>query len=234
MANPVTPINLTETLSTFLGKAVSDGTQADVVQTAKVDAPGLAAPATLIKNNPGELWANLQDDMFLLVYQALHLQHKVWSAADTVARDALGSDNGLAVDDLCYVVSAASMYRCTAVTGPATSTWALVFGPPAETTVSFLDNIVHDEQVMDLTTDEYVIVDVLWRRNVASEASSARVRLVEGAGSVGVSIDLVSSPSPVSTSILSVSVVGTAVNLRFTGSGAGDTIDLTYRKDWVT
>ena len=47
-----------------------------------------------------------------------------WRPATNVERDAIGSNEGLQVGDVCVVLADAGEYRCTAVTGPNSSTWA--------------------------------------------------------------------------------------------------------------
>lgn len=117
-----TPINIdAETLAQFLAKAVSDGTWNDVVEVLKID--DVPSAATDIREDGGQLWSNLQDDMFKLVYAALHKAGKVWRAADLAALQAIGSDSDLTANDLGIATDTGLLYRCTGVTGASTSTW---------------------------------------------------------------------------------------------------------------
>jgi hypothetical protein len=61
-------LDLTIPLSTFLSTAVSDGTWNDIVGTLKSDEPGEEAAASQIYRYGGQLWSNIEDDMFLACY----------------------------------------------------------------------------------------------------------------------------------------------------------------------
>lgn len=69
MANATNQVDYAaEDLATFLAKAVSDGTYADVVGDLKVDAGGNGAAASDIASSVGQLWGNLVDDFFQSSY----------------------------------------------------------------------------------------------------------------------------------------------------------------------
>ena len=69
MANPSNTFDfVNETLAQFLAKAVSDGTQADVFNTLKTDAPGNEAVATAISTVNGQILSNGVDDFVQKVY----------------------------------------------------------------------------------------------------------------------------------------------------------------------
>ncbi len=57
-------LDLTIPKLTFLATSVSDATWGSVVVTAKTDEPGDEAKASEIPTAGGQLWSNLQDDMF--------------------------------------------------------------------------------------------------------------------------------------------------------------------------
>jgi len=111
-------------LDAFLATAVSDGTWADVFQTAKVD--DVATPASQIKDYGGRLWSNGIDDLFLASYQQLYKGVKLWSVADAAERDALGSDDDLAANDLLFKRDDQTVWYCVSVDGAAASTWASI------------------------------------------------------------------------------------------------------------
>lgn len=124
MGNAVNAVDLSIPLSTFLATPVGNGTWADVLRAAKQDPPGQLADALDIAEHPGELLFNAYDDLLARAYQALHRVHKTWEAADATARDALGSTNGLRVDDTCFVIETGDFWRCVSVDSPSASTWA--------------------------------------------------------------------------------------------------------------
>lgn len=123
MANSPTALDFTITLSAWLATAVGDGTWADVISELKLDQSGSEVAATAIKNAAGQLWANVQDDMFAHNLQFHSKGTKIWRRATEVARNALGSDDALAVGDICLVDVTRSVYICTAVSGATSSTW---------------------------------------------------------------------------------------------------------------
>ena len=133
-------LNFSISLADYLATAVSDGTNNDILVTAKIDDPTLGAtPASQIDTNGGQLWSNRIDDMFLATYQGLYKAAKWWSVADATAKLALGSDDAVAVNDLLFQISDKTLWYCTAVTGGSTSTWSSiaalgdVTGPGAST-----------------------------------------------------------------------------------------------------
>lgn len=73
MANNPTVVDLSQSYATFIATPVSDGTYADVVETAKVDAPGEAAAATSIATHAGQLWGNVVDDFMRALWDAAFL-----------------------------------------------------------------------------------------------------------------------------------------------------------------
>jgi hypothetical protein len=129
MANSPSLIDLqNESLAQFLAKAISNGTFSDVITTTKVDNPGEEATATQIALAAGQLWSNVFDDFLRAMYGLGYRANKLWGVANTTEREALGSDDALAVEDLAWVQSTHEFWYCTAVTGPGTSTWAQVSG----------------------------------------------------------------------------------------------------------
>lgn len=68
MANSPNSIDLSIPLATFLATAVDDGTYSDIIETLKFDRAGQEAAATQQDEFSGQLWSNLQDDMFLTLY----------------------------------------------------------------------------------------------------------------------------------------------------------------------
>lgn len=83
MANSPSVVDFNATLSEFEATAVSDGTFADVLQTAKVDA--VAAPASVIANYGGELWANMVDDYVRATWPYMYGRAQVGTTEATVA-----------------------------------------------------------------------------------------------------------------------------------------------------
>ena len=139
MANSPNLIQRTTTLATFLATAISDGTYSDVIETIKVDAAGQEAAATDIADAGGQLVANLWDDTTLRVIEMYDRGTKVWLVADATERDALGSDDDLAANDLAFQADTTGILYCVSVDGGAASTWAAiaatgnVVGPGAST-----------------------------------------------------------------------------------------------------
>lgn len=123
----------------MLATAVSDGTYSDVLETAKIDRTGEEAAATQIAEYPGQLIANLWDDATKRVVEMYDRGTKVWLVADATERDALGSDDNLAANDLAFQVDTLGVNYCVSVDGGAASTWAPiaatgnVAGPGAST-----------------------------------------------------------------------------------------------------
>jgi hypothetical protein len=126
IANSPNLITRSLSLADLLATAVSDGTYSDVVETTKTDAAGQEAAATDISEYGGQLVANVYDDATIRVIQMYYGGTKLWKVADATARDALGSDDDLAVDDLAYVVATTLLYYCLSVDGAAASTWAAI------------------------------------------------------------------------------------------------------------
>jgi hypothetical protein len=139
VANSPLVITRSLSLADLLATAVSDGTYDDVIETAKTDATGQEAAATDIAEYGGAIWSNLTDDAIQRTVEMYYGGTKVWLVADATARDALGSDDALAVNDLAFQIDTLGINYCTAVTGAATSTWAAiaatgnVAGPGAST-----------------------------------------------------------------------------------------------------
>lgn len=232
MANPVSPILIdAETLAQFLAKAVSDGTWDDVIETLKVDEPGKEAAASQISVAAGQLWSNVGDDLFKLTYQALHKAEKVWRAANAAARDGLGSDNGLALGDLGFVVSPPGLFYCSAVLGPASSTWTAVSGGGGPTPVVnvFADNTTFDVPIGDVTTDTMVLVQVSLWNATTGEASAYRYTVTADAAAILDDLITAPSPTPISTVAPSILLVGPIITLRLTGSGPGDAVKSTHQ-----
>lgn len=126
MANPVSVIDFTKTLATFLSEVVGDGTWDDILNALKYDNPGEEADATDIDAAAGQLWGNVIDDFFQATYPYFYLGTKTWRVADPATRDALGSDDGLAVNDVAFVESTKLLYYVVSVDGAAASTWAVL------------------------------------------------------------------------------------------------------------
>lgn len=127
MSNFPSPIDFDLTLAQFLTLSVSDGTYADVIDVLKVDEAGKEVTATGTKDAGGQIWANLQDDMFEAVYTALSRAGKVWKVATGLDFFGLGSDDGLAVGDIGVALdSISTLAQCVSVDGPAASTWTPV------------------------------------------------------------------------------------------------------------
>jgi len=117
-------VTFTISLADFLATAKDDGTWADIFQTAKTD--DVATPASQIKDYAGQLWGNGIDDLFLASYQQLYKGAKLWSVADAAARDALGSDDALGVNDLLFKEDDQTLWYCVSVDGASASTWASI------------------------------------------------------------------------------------------------------------
>lgn len=124
MANSPNKITKSTSLATLLATPISDGTFADVLQTTKTDAAGQEAAATQISTAAGQLIANLWDDAAIRVVQMYDRSTKVWLVADSAERDALGSDDDLAENDLAFQVDTLGMSYCVSVDGGSASTWA--------------------------------------------------------------------------------------------------------------
>ena len=139
MANSPNKITKSTSLADLLATPISDGTFADVLQTTKTDAAGQEAAASQISENAGQLIANLWDDAAIRVVQLYDRSTKVWLVADATERDALGSDDDLAENDLAFQVDTLGLNYCVSVDGGAASTWAgiaatgNVAGPGAST-----------------------------------------------------------------------------------------------------
>ena len=139
MANSPNKITKSTSLADLLATPISDGTFADVLQTTKTDAAGQEAAASQISENAGQLIANLWDDATIRVVQLYDRSTKVWLVADATERDALGSDDDLAENDLAFQVDTLGLNYCVSVDGGAASTWAgiaatgNVAGPGAST-----------------------------------------------------------------------------------------------------
>lgn len=132
MANTSSIFSLqTETLAQFLAKTVvapRSGTNEQVFNALKVDEAGEEADGSEIASATGQLWGNGMDDFMQAVYMPyLYKAHKIWRRVDAAARDALGSDDALAVADLCSV-DGDTLYRCVSVDGPTSSTWTSIAG----------------------------------------------------------------------------------------------------------
>jgi hypothetical protein len=122
MANSPNRITRTLSLQDFLSQAISDGTFNNVLETIKVDTAG-AVPATAVPNFGGQLIANLWDDTTKRVIQDYYKGVKLWSVADATERDALGSDDDLAVDDLLFKRDDTTVWVCSGVLGGSSSSW---------------------------------------------------------------------------------------------------------------
>lgn len=129
MGNATNAFDFDDSLTTFLAGSISDGTYADLLTTLKFDRVGEEAVATEIDSNAGQLWANLADDYILATYDSFYRATKVWRRADDAARDALGSDDGLAVDDIGYTEDRNCFFFVVTVDGPSASTWAGITHP---------------------------------------------------------------------------------------------------------
>lgn len=232
MANPVTPILIdSETLAQFLAKSVSDGTYSDVIETVKTDEAGKEAAASQIAVAAGQLWSNLGDDLFKITYERLHKVEKVWRAADAAARDGLGSDNGLQVGDLAFVLSPPNLFHCTNVLGPSSSLWSALSGGggPVPVVNTFADNTTQDLPVGDVTTDTMVLVQVSLWNSTTGEATSYRYTITANAAAINSDLLSTDSPSPITTVAVSTILVGNVITIRLTGSGPGNTIKSTHQ-----
>lgn len=140
MANVVNVFDFTQTLSAFEGSPVSDGTWSDVVVALKIDEPGNGAVATQIDTAAGQLWSNMVDDYIRATYPTFYLGTKVWRVADAAGRDALGSTDGLATDDVAYTEDENRLYAATGVLGPSSSTWRAIRTEAPLTLDQFISN----------------------------------------------------------------------------------------------
>ena len=126
MGNPVSVIDFNDSLAVFLATAVSDGTYDDLLTTLKFDKVGEEAQATDIDAAAGQLWSNVVDDYIKATYPSHYRATKTWRVADNAERDALGSDDGLAVDDIGYTEDTNDLFFVVSVDGAASSTWAAI------------------------------------------------------------------------------------------------------------
>ena len=133
MANSPSVIDFNIRLADFLATVVGDGTWEDIFNALKIDKTGFEADATDIDAAAGQLWGNAMDDFFQAVYQRMYKGAKFWTFADATARDALGSDDGLGVNDVGFQEDTKELYYVVSVDGPASSTWALLPGVSANT-----------------------------------------------------------------------------------------------------
>jgi hypothetical protein len=139
VANSPSVITKLTSVADVLATVVGDGTYADVIQTTKVDKAGEEADATDQVDAAGQLWSNVTDDSTLVTVALNYRSVKVWQVADATERDALGSDDDLAVDDLLFQIDTTILYVCTAVLGGSSSSWTTiaatgsVAGPGAST-----------------------------------------------------------------------------------------------------
>lgn len=129
-----TPLDTSVPLSTFLATTVpspsTSGTWSDVHEDTKtdrtVDADGNPVQpinADEIGEKNGSILQNSLSAEWLASYQALHLAAKIWTRADAAARDALGSLNALAVNDLAFKEDDQTLWYCVSVDGASASTW---------------------------------------------------------------------------------------------------------------
>lgn len=124
MGNGTNQFDFTNSLDTFLAQPVSNGTWSDILETLKFDKAGQGAQATDVAAFAGQLWSNLLDDYILATYDGgFYLKTHIWRLADLTALQGLGSDDGLAVDDLGYTEDENRTYFVTSVVGPSSSTW---------------------------------------------------------------------------------------------------------------
>lgn len=142
-----TPQDTSVPLSTYLATAVTDdGDWSDVHEDTKNDRsvdengdPVDGVNASDVSEKLGAVWGNSVSAMWLAQYQALHLAAKLYTRADATAREALGSDNGLAEEDLCFQQSDRTLWACDTIVGAAESTWSAlsatgdVTGPASST-----------------------------------------------------------------------------------------------------
>jgi hypothetical protein len=136
VGNTPNVVDFSKTLTDFLNDAVAGGTWNQIVGSIlKFDDPGDEAQAADIDAAAGQLWANLLDDYFRATYPFFYTATKVWVVADPAARDALGSDDGLAVDDIAWVQSLKAFWYVVSVDGPTSSTWLEVMGSSSTSAV---------------------------------------------------------------------------------------------------
>lgn len=129
MGNTPNSADFTKTITQFLADSVDNGTYNDIIGSVlKFDATDEDANATDIDAAAGQLWSNLLDDYIRATWNFFHESIKMWTAADGTARDAFGSDNALAVDDVCWVKDVKQFWYVVSVDGAAASTWAAVTG----------------------------------------------------------------------------------------------------------
>jgi hypothetical protein len=69
MANSPSKVDFTQTLADFLADTISDGDWADIFNTTKVDEVGKLVAAKIAHTAIGQLWANVMDDFFQLVWE---------------------------------------------------------------------------------------------------------------------------------------------------------------------
>lgn len=123
MANSPNLITRSTSLASLLATVVSDGTYSDVLETVKVDATDQEAAASDIAEHGGQLIANLWDDATKRVVELYDRGTKVWLVADATERDALGSDDALAENDLAFLADTTGLSYCVSVDGGSASTW---------------------------------------------------------------------------------------------------------------
>jgi hypothetical protein len=146
MGNPTSVIDFTVTLTDFLATAVSDGTWEDILDTLKFDEVGEEAAASQIDGAGGQLWSNMVDDFVLTAYMNHYQARKVWRAANLTGLQAYGSDDDLDVDAIGYTEDTNSLYYCTAVSGPSTSTWSGLATAPETLAATLTAGNVTDNQ----------------------------------------------------------------------------------------
>ena len=219
-----TSFNFSISLADFLATAISDGTNNDIYNVAKIDTD--ATPASQINEAGGELWSNGIDGMWLATYQQLYKGAKWWSVADATARNALGSDDALGVNDLLYKIDDSTLWYCTAVTGGSTSTWSTiaslgdVVGPGSSTdnAVTRFDGATGKllQNSVVLIDDAGVITGVATLNGVTVEAHASRH---EDGGADEIDVEAMATTELVTTKVLSPDGVG---GVGFVAGGGGD------------
>lgn len=113
-----------DTLAEFLVKVATGGTYDDVFTTLKTDL--VAATAVQIPENGGQLWSNGMDDYLQATYAFFYKKTATWGLDTQAALQALGSDDGIAVNDQGWAKTTQTQYYCASIDSPTTSTWTAV------------------------------------------------------------------------------------------------------------
>jgi len=109
----------------------------------------------------------------------------------------------------------------------------VALGFPAPTVANFNDNTTFDLPVADVATQTSITGSLSLWNATTGEAATYRVTISMDATGHALDINIIQSPTPISTVVVSTFQVGTVVNLRFTGSGPGDNVKVTWQPSQV-